>query len=573
VAVLVATAAVVGQPTSVSAAASTAPRVAVIVGPVGSLTAGYRHIADLAAAEALHYTPNVVKVYSPNATWSRVKAAIAGATIVVYFGQGNGFPSPHSATLLAAVQDGFGLNPVAGADNSTTRFYGEGYIRAVPLAQGAVVLLSHVPYTSGNGEPGWPEPTLEVARRRVDNYGAGFLAAGASAVIAEMSSSPVYYIRTIFTQSVTLDAMWRAAPIRHGHVTSFSSTRTSGATGRTDPITRTAGYDQSIVGRLTTTTATVRGIAVPASIDSTGATDASAALYAWVRTVPDGSTIVFQAGGNYRMDTGLIVNGRHNLTFEGNGATLKSNGGYTEASSLIRVFGDTGIVIRDFNLVGNSPTPGIYRPGQEGAHGIQIVEGGNIEIANVNISNTYGDCVNTDYWTDGVQFHDSTCTGASRCGFAIFSGKNILIEHDTFGHNGGMVLDIEPYEADGGADTVQFINNTSLYEGNSRDYSLPYGPEDYFFGANGGDGGISNITISGNTLVRGIFKGILSVPGTGLRYSNIVITNNTALGDTAVGPTITLAHIDGLTVTGNRVSLSSGQIARITDSTGVTYSP
>jgi hypothetical protein len=169
--------------------------------------------------------------------------------------------------------------------------------------------------------------------------------------------------------------------------------------------------------------------------------------------------------------------------------------------------------------------------------------------------------------------HDSRCTYTSRCGFAIFSGRNIVIERNTYDHNGGMPLDIEPYEADGGADTVRFINNTSLWQGNSRDPSLPYGPEDYFFGANGGGGGIYNITISGNTLVRGIFKGILRIPGTGLRYRNIVITNNTATGDTVAGPTVTLAHIDGLTVTGNRVSLSSGQIASITDSTGVTYVP
>jgi hypothetical protein len=120
---------------------------------------------------------------------------------------------------------------------------------------------------------------------------------------------------------------------------------------------------------------------------------------------------------------------------------------------------------------------------------------------------------------------------------------------------------------------VRFINNTSLYQGNSRDYSQPYGPEDYFFGANGGGRGIYNITISGNTLVRGIFKGILRIPGAGLRYRNIVITNNTATGDATSGPTIWLDHIDGLTVTGNRVPLTAGQIASINDSTGVTYRP
>jgi hypothetical protein len=311
---------------------------------------------------------------------------------------------------------------------------------------------------------------------------------------------------------------------------------------------------------------TSRTVPVPATIDPTGATDASAALNAFLATVPDGSRVAFPAGATYQLGEGLMIARRSDLVLEGNGATLKSNGGTTEASSLLRVFGATGIVIRNLTLVGNSPTPGVYRLGQEGAHGIQIVMGGNIEIANVNISNTYGDCANTDYWTDGVWMHDSRCTYSGRVGFAIFSGRNITIERNTYDHNGGMVLDIEPYEADGGADTVRFVNNTSLWQ-------HTYLAEDYFFAANGGGRGISNITISGNTLVRNILKGILVVPGTGLRYRNIVITNNTATGDAASGPTIRLAHIDGLTVTGNRVPLTSGQIARITDSTAVTYVP
>ncbi len=78
----------------------------------------------------------------------------------------------------------------------------------------------------------------------------------------------------------------------------------------------------------------VAGIAVPATIDATGSSDASSALIAFVNTVPDGSTIVFKAGGVYRMDAALKFAHRHNLTFEGNGATLRANGGLTEASSL-----------------------------------------------------------------------------------------------------------------------------------------------------------------------------------------------------------------------------------------------
>ena len=58
-----------------AAAAVGDPKVVIIVGATHGATAGYRADADVAYAEAIKYTSNVVKVYSPNATWARVKAA------------------------------------------------------------------------------------------------------------------------------------------------------------------------------------------------------------------------------------------------------------------------------------------------------------------------------------------------------------------------------------------------------------------------------------------------------------------------------------------------------------------
>ena len=105
----------------VPASAASNVKVAIVVGPAGSLTATYRTWANAAATEALRYTPNVVRVYSPRATWSRVKAAISGASIVVYLGRGRGFPSPYSTTLVPTSEDGFGLNPLYNVNNTTTR--------------------------------------------------------------------------------------------------------------------------------------------------------------------------------------------------------------------------------------------------------------------------------------------------------------------------------------------------------------------------------------------------------------------------------------------------------------------
>lgn len=233
-------------------------KVAVIVGPAGTATTANRHLADQAATEARRYTSNVVLAYSPNATWTRVKAAMTGASVVIYIGRGLVSQATHPTTLSRRTQDGFGLNPTAGHGNSTTRYYGETAIRTLRLAPAAVVLAYHLPVASGHSPAGSARATLAVARRRADNFAAGFLAIGASAVIAEAVGTPIYYLGAIFTRSVTLDAMWRAAPTKHGHVRVFTSTRIRGAIGRTDPVHPSTKYYRSIVGRLGMSTSTVR---------------------------------------------------------------------------------------------------------------------------------------------------------------------------------------------------------------------------------------------------------------------------------------------------------------------------
>ena len=155
-------------------------------GPAGAATNGYRAQAAAAAAIARKYTPDVIELYSPNATWPAVREALQGASLVVYMGHGNGWPSQYRDALYPPTQNGFGLNPRAGSGDYTHQYFGEGRIAdAVKLAKNAVVLLNHLCYASGNTEPGLPEGTLDRARQRVDNYAAGFIKAGASAVIAE----------------------------------------------------------------------------------------------------------------------------------------------------------------------------------------------------------------------------------------------------------------------------------------------------------------------------------------------------------------------------------------------------
>jgi hypothetical protein len=218
-----------------AAAAAPQPKVVVVVGAVGSLTSTYRGYGDQAAATFAKYTTNVVKVYSPNATWAAVQAAAQGASVIVYTGHGSGYPNPYVSYLQPNADNGMGLNAAAGAGDSNIKYYGENYMAQLGLAPNAVVLLSHLCYASGDNEWGAGKPTLSVAETRVDGYASGFLRGNARAVIADGVGSINPYIDAIFSTHQTLDQVWQSAPNFHNHVTSWGSTRNAGFTSEIDP--------------------------------------------------------------------------------------------------------------------------------------------------------------------------------------------------------------------------------------------------------------------------------------------------------------------------------------------------
>ncbi len=273
---------------SAAAAATSGPKIVLIVGATHAATDSYRADMDTVYAAALRYSSNVVKVYSPNATWSAVKAAIQGASIVVYMGHGNGFPSPYLSTLWPDRMDGFGLNAVAGQGDSNTTYYGESFIASsVRLAPNAVVILAHLCYASGNSEPGLTPPTLAVAEARIDNFAAGFLQAGARAVIADANADTSWYVVQLFTTHQTLDQLFRTKPSGAGNTFEFPSSRTPGFTAYSDPgiAAPPSDFYRSMVTQPTLRTD-----------DVTGATSPAAAGVPVTLTVP-GAAEVTAAGG------------------------------------------------------------------------------------------------------------------------------------------------------------------------------------------------------------------------------------------------------------------------------------
>lgn len=224
-------------------------KVVIVVGPVGKYTSSYKYAANKMANVARNNGASVVKVYSPYATWSRVKSAARGAHVFIYLGHGNGWPSPYKP-FQTRTKNGIGVNSSYGSGNNNTKYYGEAFMDSdLPLARGAAVILMKLCYASGNSEPGRANPTKSVAKARVDNYGAGFLRGPASVVFAEGSSRGGYILKGLLRSSKTMAQIFWSAPHRVGsYRISFAGTRSSGR-AIMDPR-RPGQYYRSVIGNL-----------------------------------------------------------------------------------------------------------------------------------------------------------------------------------------------------------------------------------------------------------------------------------------------------------------------------------
>lgn len=225
----------VAAPAPASAAAL---KVAIIVGPVGSLTTTYRSYANEVAAAATAAGATVTKAYSPSATWANAKTAVNGANVVVYFGHGNGFPNPYGSTELTDRTNGWGLNTtttngdadswsggslvycgerallgtLTSSDDATRRTYCGGTANdGIAPAPGFTMVYAQAHYAPGFGErytQDTPLTTLTEAQQRVRNYsypilrlGGTYLATAygdADEIVSRLLTQRTSSYRTIF---------------------------------------------------------------------------------------------------------------------------------------------------------------------------------------------------------------------------------------------------------------------------------------------------------------------------------------------------------------------------------------
>jgi hypothetical protein len=327
---------------------------------------------------------------------------------------------------------------------------------------------------------------------------------------------------------------------------------------------------------------------VPASIDATGSRDVSAELQSFILNAPDGSTIVFKAGGTYRLGMVIKMFGLNGITIEGNGATLRlTNPSGTGDSAALKIAGPSqDITIRNLTIIGNHAAAGTKDAccGRESQHAFQVHGSSDVLIERVDISRIGGDCLyidvhwdNRDLWSERVTFRDSTCRLVGRVGVSVTGGRDVRVVNNVFDEIGYSVIGIEPDGSRQGASNVVIRGNTI------GSYGLMDWLEGHLLYACdapwGGGATVRDVTITGNTVAgnRSGYDGQmhgLDVLTCGDGHhgprKNITVTNNTAK-QPVVGPVMRFIETDGVTVTGNTQPLSSGQLAAFPGSTGVTY--
>ena len=288
----------------------------------------------------------------------------------------------------------------------------------------------------------------------------------------------------------------------------------------------------------------------PATIDSTGSTDVTEKLQAFIAGVPDGSTISFPAGARYRIDGSLIIEGRKGLTFEGNGAEFfaATEGDRNRRHWWIR--SSEAITIRDVVVRGANPNAGTgeaaYRADREAQHGFDFAGVKNSLLERVTVTDVYGDFVyvgRTRTWTSGLTVRNSIFERSGRQGIAITAGEDIRIEHNVIREVRHSTFDIEPNGPDWGARRVTFSDN----EIGAGRHNL--------VASHGRAAPVEDIVVIRNRLEGKTMNVDLKAPESHRRSNFSFIDNVTDTAYSAPGAAIKIEGFDGVTIRGNVVRL------------------
>lgn len=295
----------------------------------------------------------------------------------------------------------------------------------------------------------------------------------------------------------------------------------------------------------------------PASIPSDCSRDVTAALLAWIASVPDGSTLSFTAGGCYRVDKTLTIQHRNGLIFEGNGATFHA---YTSGRelpaaqartrSMFNFWQGSNITVRNTIVRGANPNAGTgdlaYVAALEGQTAYVIGGVRNMVLDHVQAYDVYGDFVFVGAATKNLLVKNSTFARNGRQGWTI-SGQDIVFENNTIRQTRRATIDMEPSSPTAITRRVTIRNNTI---GVGRLY---------FFANEGVAAPTEDIAILYNRFVNKAMTIRVDPPkGTRARYRIIGNVSDTAVGF-AGGGAMAFSDVVGIEVRNNVQPMQRGR--------------
>ena len=324
--------------------------------------------------------------------------------------------------------------------------------------------------------------------------------------------------------------------------------------------------EERIASLLGTTPNELPAYRVPRRIPSDGSEDVTAELLRYIRTVPNGSRIVFAKDGLYRINETLLIRDRRRLVFVGRGATFRAyTRGYRERSQFSFVKG-SDVVIRDLTVKGANPNAGTsddaYVPNLSGQHAFRFAGVQGAVLDDVQAYDLYGDFVYFGGWltqqgriipSRNVTVQRSRFERNGRQGIAPIACEDVLIADNEIADVRRSTIDLEPNSDERGCERVSIIGNT-------------FGASRLAWIASGGLGSkISDVYVADNVMREGSgFRLVLVTTNQNVSgMKGPFMFENNSLVVTAAGA-FEFHRVHDITIRNNEVSGFSADMAAVT---------
>jgi hypothetical protein len=297
------------------------------------------------------------------------------------------------------------------------------------------------------------------------------------------------------------------------------------------------------------------GEMIPASIPADCSRDVTSDVGAWIASVPNGSTLIFQRHGCYRVERTIEVKDRVGLNLFGNGAYFKRFESsppelqHPNASAHWRFVGGSDITVQWMGVEGTNtvadqrPEFGSYLVNFEFEHAFAFHG-----VSNVVVDNAWADAIWGDglYFAGGDQYAPGPCRGVrvssfvvdrnGRQGVALSNVEGALLERVEIWHSRRAGFDLEPPPGS--------VRNVEIRDSYTNTIGLAF--------ASAGRGDVSDIEIHHNRIDGSSVPWVYVKDSLGDRRANWSIHDNQVLqGLGSPMAMLYFVRVDGVDVRGN----------------------